>query len=459
MFNTECPPPHVGGYDAEGGLGGCFGSEKRVASGFARFRSVSLGFFTEAGRKCQCGAVRHRSLPSGRHKLRLFLINPFVQIGRAGGGEGVQQPGGVGVGEDEVAVRLADEVFGDGAVEESQEGVVEALDVQQAVGLAAKTELRPGEDFGEFLEGAEAAGQSDEGVREFGHEGLAFMNGGDDAEVLEAKVRDFFICEAFWNNADDFAAAGKHGTGNDAHQADAATAVNEADLAPGEEGAQFPGGVAVGGAGTAVGTAIDAKTFDGHAIESGIWGVGRSILQSRAGRPDFSTMNLNLPENERQWGQVGFWNFMQDVPILLAEDSDDDVFLMERAYKKAKLTNPLKIVSDGEQALAYLRGEGVYADRDQYPFPGLLLLDIKMPRMNGLEVLSAIRQDPQLRRLVVIVLTASNLDQDVNRAFDLQTNSYLVKPSDTDGMVATLDKVKDYWLRINQYPLCPAQAA
>jgi CheY-like chemotaxis protein len=71
--------------------------------------------------------------------------------------------------------------------------------------------------------------------------------------------------------------------------------------------------------------------------------------------------------------------------------------------------------------------------------------------------LSAIRQDPQLRRLVVIVLTASNLDQDVDRAFDLQANSYLVKPSDTDGMVETLDKVKDYWLRINQYPHCPAQ--
>lgn len=150
---------------------------------------------------------------------------------------------------------------------------------------------------------------------------------------------------------------------------------------------------------------------------------------------------------------------MQDLPILLAEDSDDDIFLMERAFKKAQLTNPLNIVSDGEQALAYLKGEGAYADRDKYPFPALLLLDIKMPRMNGLEVLSAIRQDPNLRRLVVIFLTASNLEKDVNLAFDLQANSYLVKPSDTDGMVNTLDKVKDYWLRINQYPHCPTEAA
>jgi CheY-like chemotaxis protein len=150
---------------------------------------------------------------------------------------------------------------------------------------------------------------------------------------------------------------------------------------------------------------------------------------------------------------------MQTLPILLAEDNEDDIFLMERAFKKAKLTNPLRIVSDGEQALAYLKGEGIYADREQFPFPALVLLDIKMPRMNGLELLSVIRQDPQLRRLVVIFLTASNLDRDVNQAFDLQVNSYLVKPSDTDGMVETLDKVRDYWLRINQYPLCPAEAA
>jgi len=150
---------------------------------------------------------------------------------------------------------------------------------------------------------------------------------------------------------------------------------------------------------------------------------------------------------------------MQNLPILLAEDCEDDVFLLKRAFKKARLTNPLKVVSDGEQALAYLKGDGEYADRDKYPFPSLLLLDIKMPRMNGLEVLSAIRKDPRLRRLVVIFLTASNLDQDVNEAFDLQANSYLVKPSDTDGMVDILGKVNDYWLRINQYPLCPTQQA
>jgi CheY-like chemotaxis protein len=150
---------------------------------------------------------------------------------------------------------------------------------------------------------------------------------------------------------------------------------------------------------------------------------------------------------------------MQNLPILLAEDCNDDVFLLERAYKKAKLTNPLKVVSDGEQVLAYLKGEGAYADRGKYPFPSLLLLDIKMPRMNGLEVLAAIRKDPQLRRLIVIFLTASSLDCDVNEAFDLQANSYLVKPPDTDGMVDILDKMRNYWLQMNQYPRCPTRAA
>ena len=85
---------------------------------------------------------------------------------------------------------------------------------------------------------------------------------------------------------------------------------------------------------------------------------------------------------------------MDSLSILLAEDNEDDVFLLQRAMTKARVTNPVQVVTDGEQALAYLRGEGVYGDRKKYPFPCLLLLDIKMPGMNGLEVLSAVRQDP-----------------------------------------------------------------
>jgi CheY-like chemotaxis protein len=150
---------------------------------------------------------------------------------------------------------------------------------------------------------------------------------------------------------------------------------------------------------------------------------------------------------------------MNPLPILLAEDNEDDVFLMQRAFKKARLNNPLRVVPDGEQTLAYLKGEGVYGDRKKYPYPSLLLLDIKMPGMNGLEVLSAVRKDPSLKRLVVIFLTSSNQQRDIKEAFDLNANSYLVKPAGTDGMTSVLETLKQYWLTLNQYPPIPAQVA
>ena len=149
---------------------------------------------------------------------------------------------------------------------------------------------------------------------------------------------------------------------------------------------------------------------------------------------------------------------MDSLPILLAEDNEDDVFLLQRAMTKARVRNPVRVVPDGEQALAYLKGAGVYGDRRKYPFPSLLLLDIKMPGMTGLEVLSAVRKDPLLRRLVVVFLTSSNQQRDINEAFDLNANSYLVKPAGTDEMANVLEKLKNYWLTLNQYPPSPADA-
>src|SRR5690242_9739823 len=100
--------------------------------------------------------------------------------------------------------------------------------------------------------------------------------------------------------------------------------------------------------------------------------------------------------------------------ILLAEDSETDVLLTRRAFAKANLLNPLHVVSDGEEAIAYLAGEGRYANRAEYPLPELLLLDLKMPKKNGLEVLQWVRDQPGLRGLRIVVLTTSDLAQDVN---------------------------------------------
>lgn len=125
-------------------------------------------------------------------------------------------------------------------------------------------------------------------------------------------------------------------------------------------------------------------------------------------------------------------------PVLLVEDNPDDAMLMESAWKAARIRNRLPVANDGEQALAYLQGTGVYADRDQYPFPVAVFLDLKLPRIDGLDVLAAIRQDPQLRLLHVDVLSASARNVDVERALGLGANSYLVKPSRVEDLVSML---------------------
>ena len=117
-----------------------------------------------------------------------------------------------------------------------------------------------------------------------------------------------------------------------------------------------------------------------------------------------------------------------EATILLAEDDPNDVFFMKRAFEKAQLPNPLVVVSDGEETIRYLKGEGVYADRARYPLPGLLLLDLRMPRRGGFEVLDWLRRQPGLKRLMTVVLTSSAESPDINHAYDLGANSYLLKP-------------------------------
>lgn len=124
--------------------------------------------------------------------------------------------------------------------------------------------------------------------------------------------------------------------------------------------------------------------------------------------------------------------------VLLVEDNPDDALLMESAWKAARIRNRLPVVSDGEQALAYLNGTGVYADRYLYPFPISVFLDLKLPRIDGLEVLEAIRTNPMLRHLHVDVLSASARAADVEKAIGLGANSYIVKPSRVEELVEML---------------------
>jgi CheY-like chemotaxis protein len=149
---------------------------------------------------------------------------------------------------------------------------------------------------------------------------------------------------------------------------------------------------------------------------------------------------------------------LRDQFILLAEDDPNDVLLIQRAFQKAGMRHVLKVVRDGEEAIAYLSGEREYADRERFPKPFLLLLDLKMPGADGFEVLRWVRAEPETKRLLVVVLTSSNLQADVDRAYDLGANSYLVKPVSFDEMVNMIQRFEAYWSEINRIPTSPGAA-
>lgn len=138
--------------------------------------------------------------------------------------------------------------------------------------------------------------------------------------------------------------------------------------------------------------------------------------------------------------------------ILIAEDHDDDIVLIRRSLNRAHVFNPLQIVGNGEEVIAYLSGEGKFANRDEFPLPSLLLLDLKMPRMDGFQVLQWIRRQNSLKALRVIVLTSSADIRDVNLAYQLGANSFLVKPMDFENFVEIGKFLNDYWLRTDQEP-------
>lgn len=141
--------------------------------------------------------------------------------------------------------------------------------------------------------------------------------------------------------------------------------------------------------------------------------------------------------------------------ILLVEDDPNDVLLIQRAFQKAGLHNSLKVVRNGDQAIEYLSGEEAYADRELFPLPFLVLLDLKMPGTDGFEVLDWARKTPNLKRLLIVVLTSSNLQSDVDKAYELGANSYLVKPVEFDDMVNLIQRFESYWTEMNRTPTTP----
>jgi CheY-like chemotaxis protein len=145
--------------------------------------------------------------------------------------------------------------------------------------------------------------------------------------------------------------------------------------------------------------------------------------------------------------------------MLVAEDREEDIDILKLAFQRAKVTLPLRFVENGEEVVEYLKGAGRFSDRNAHPLPKLLLLDLQMPKRDGFEVLEWLRSEPGLRRLLVVVFTSSGLAQDVNRAFDLGANSYLVKPTDFHELQVIARHLEGYWLKLNQFPDCSVGAA
>ena len=142
----------------------------------------------------------------------------------------------------------------------------------------------------------------------------------------------------------------------------------------------------------------------------------------------------------------------REVEILLVEDNPDDEFLVMRALRKHKVSNKIHIARDGEEALDFLFGRGAYEDIDGQSNLRLVLLDIKLPKVSGLEVLAAVKQHPRTKHIPIVLLTSSNLQEEMLRAYVDGANSFLQKPVDFDQFDELIRNVGYYWLRINKQP-------
>ncbi|MFF5226336.1 response regulator [Dactylosporangium sp. NPDC000521] len=137
------------------------------------------------------------------------------------------------------------------------------------------------------------------------------------------------------------------------------------------------------------------------------------------------------------------------IEVLLVEDDPGDVLMTQEAFEEHKVRNKLNVVQDGEEALAYLRREGPHADASR---PDLILLDLNLPRVDGRQVLQAIKEDPDLRRIPVVVLTTSQADEDILRSYSLHANAYVTKPVDFDSFIAVVRQIDEFFVSVVKLP-------
>ena len=142
----------------------------------------------------------------------------------------------------------------------------------------------------------------------------------------------------------------------------------------------------------------------------------------------------------------------RSITILIADDDPEDRMLAEDALKESRLVNDIRFVEDGEELLEYLQHRGKYTEPDSSPRPGMILLDLNMPRMDGREALKIIKTDPELRRIPVVVLTTSQAEQDIYRSYDLGVNSFIIKPVTFESLVNIMRVLEAYWFEIVEIP-------
>jgi CheY-like chemotaxis protein len=140
------------------------------------------------------------------------------------------------------------------------------------------------------------------------------------------------------------------------------------------------------------------------------------------------------------------------IVILVAEDDEEDRMLVQEALEESRLANQLFFVTDGEELMAYLRHEGKYADTEKFPMPGLILLDLNMPRKDGREAMKELKADPHLRVIPTVVLTTSKAEEDIIRTYGLGVNSFITKPVTFSSLVNVMRTLGKYWFEIVELP-------